>query len=54
MHVVYMCVSVLLVALAAGTLGGLRGLTPMSQMLTFLGVHVIANQVSLLTYFRIE
>jgi hypothetical protein len=30
----------------AGALGGLRGLTPMSQMLTYVGVHVIANQVT--------
>ena len=32
-------------ATSAGALGGLRGLTPMSQMLTYVGVHVIANQV---------
>lgn len=28
-----------------GALGGLRGLGPVSQMLNYVGVHVVANQV---------
>ena len=31
--------------MTSGALGGIRGLAPVSQMLSFVGVNVIANQV---------
>lgn len=35
----------LLLSTSPGALGGIRGLAPVSQMLSFVGVNVIANQV---------